>query len=52
MTQKINTYLWFNDQAEEAANLYVDLFKTRPGGQAAESKVTIVARASRGPRWR
>jgi predicted 3-demethylubiquinone-9 3-methyltransferase (glyoxalase superfamily) len=44
MPQKINTYLWFDDQAEEAANLYVDLFKTRPGGQAAESKVTNVAR--------
>jgi predicted 3-demethylubiquinone-9 3-methyltransferase (glyoxalase superfamily) len=44
MSQKINTYLWFNDQAEEAANLYVELFKTRPGGQSAESKVTNVAR--------
>jgi predicted 3-demethylubiquinone-9 3-methyltransferase (glyoxalase superfamily) len=44
MSQKINTYLWFNDQAEESANLYVELFKTRPGGQAAESKVTNVAR--------
>ena len=44
MGQKINTFLWFNDQAEDAANLYVDLFKRRPGGQAAESKVTNVAR--------
>ena len=44
MPQKINTYLWYSDQAEEAANLYVDLFKTRPGAQAAESKVTNVAR--------
>lgn len=42
--QKINTYLWFDDQAEEAANLYVDVFKTRPGAQAAESQVTNVAR--------
>jgi predicted 3-demethylubiquinone-9 3-methyltransferase (glyoxalase superfamily) len=25
--QKITTYLWFNDQAEEAANFYVSLFK-------------------------
>jgi len=25
--QKITTFLWFNDQAEEAANLYVSLFK-------------------------
>ena len=44
MQQKIDTYLWFDDQAEEAANLYVEVFKTRPGAQAAESKVTNVAR--------
>jgi predicted 3-demethylubiquinone-9 3-methyltransferase (glyoxalase superfamily) len=25
--QKITTYLWFNDKAEEAANFYVSLFK-------------------------
>jgi predicted 3-demethylubiquinone-9 3-methyltransferase (glyoxalase superfamily) len=25
--QKIRTFLWFNDQAEEAANFYVSLFK-------------------------
>ncbi|HEU5299282.1 MAG TPA: VOC family protein [bacterium] len=25
--QKITTYLWFDDQAEEAANFYVSLFK-------------------------
>ena len=25
--QKITTFLWFNDKAEEAANLYVSLFK-------------------------
>jgi predicted 3-demethylubiquinone-9 3-methyltransferase (glyoxalase superfamily) len=25
--QKITTFLWFNDNAEEAANLYVSLFK-------------------------
>lgn len=25
--QKITTYLWFNDNAEEAANFYVSLFK-------------------------
>jgi predicted 3-demethylubiquinone-9 3-methyltransferase (glyoxalase superfamily) len=44
MSQKINTYLWFDDQAEEAASLYVDLFKARPGTPGAESKVTNVAR--------
>ncbi len=25
--QKINPFLWFNDQAEEAANFYVSIFK-------------------------
>jgi predicted 3-demethylubiquinone-9 3-methyltransferase (glyoxalase superfamily) len=25
--QKINTFLWFNDQAEEAANFYTSLFE-------------------------
>jgi predicted 3-demethylubiquinone-9 3-methyltransferase (glyoxalase superfamily) len=25
--QKITTFLWFNGQAEEAANFYVSLFK-------------------------
>ena len=39
--QKITTYLWFNNQAEEAASFYVSLFKNskivsikRNGGQA------------------
>jgi predicted 3-demethylubiquinone-9 3-methyltransferase (glyoxalase superfamily) len=27
MSQKIVTFLWFNDQAEEATNYYVSLFK-------------------------
>jgi predicted 3-demethylubiquinone-9 3-methyltransferase (glyoxalase superfamily) len=44
MTQKINTYLWFDNQAEEAADLYVGLFNERPGGPKEESKVTNVAR--------
>ena len=25
--QKITTFLWFNDQAEEAARFYVSIFK-------------------------
>ena len=44
MTQKITTYLWFDDQAEEAASLYVDVFKSRPGTPAGESKVVDVTR--------
>jgi predicted 3-demethylubiquinone-9 3-methyltransferase (glyoxalase superfamily) len=34
--QKITPFLWFNDQAEEAANLYVSLFK--------DSKILSVSR--------
>jgi len=44
MTQKITPYLWYDNQAEEAANLYVDVFKARPGTPAGESKVTDVNR--------
>ena len=44
MTQKITTYLWFDDQAEEAAGRYVALFNDRPGGHKEESKVTSVSR--------
>ncbi|HET9672998.1 MAG TPA: VOC family protein [Actinomycetota bacterium] len=44
MTQKIHTYLWFDTQAEEAANRYVDLFTSRPGAPGVASKVTNVAR--------
>jgi predicted 3-demethylubiquinone-9 3-methyltransferase (glyoxalase superfamily) len=28
--QKITPFLWFDDQAEEGANLYVSVFNTRP----------------------
>lgn len=34
--QKITTFLWFNDQAEEAANFYVSLFRN--------SKIVNIAR--------
>jgi predicted 3-demethylubiquinone-9 3-methyltransferase (glyoxalase superfamily) len=44
MTQKITPYLWFDNQAEEAATLYVDVFKGRPGTPTGESKVTDVTR--------
>jgi predicted 3-demethylubiquinone-9 3-methyltransferase (glyoxalase superfamily) len=38
--QKITPFLWFNDQAEEAANFYTSIFKN--------SKVTGIARYSEG----
>jgi len=44
MTQKIETFLWYEHEAEEAATLYVDLFKTRPGTPVGESAVLNVAR--------
>jgi predicted 3-demethylubiquinone-9 3-methyltransferase (glyoxalase superfamily) len=44
MTQKITPYLWFEKEAEEAASLYIDVFKSRPGTPAGESKVVDVTR--------
>jgi len=38
--QKISPFLWFNDQAEEAANLYVSIFKN--------SKIVSVSRTGDG----
>jgi predicted 3-demethylubiquinone-9 3-methyltransferase (glyoxalase superfamily) len=42
--QKITPFLWFDNQAEEAAELYVSVFNARPGGSGAKSKVLNVAR--------
>ncbi|MCY1081124.1 VOC family protein [Archangium lansingense] len=39
-TQKITTFLWFNQEAEEAANFYVSLFK--------DSKILTVSRYGEG----
>jgi predicted 3-demethylubiquinone-9 3-methyltransferase (glyoxalase superfamily) len=45
--QKIQTFLWFNDQAEEAANLYTSIFKdaktvnTMPGPGGKPMGVTV-----------
>ena len=36
MSQKITPFLWFNDNAEEAANFYTSIFK--------DSKITSIAR--------
>jgi predicted 3-demethylubiquinone-9 3-methyltransferase (glyoxalase superfamily) len=41
--QKITPFLWFDDQAEEAAEFYVSVFNAR-GGSRGESKVLNVAR--------
>lgn len=41
--QKITTFLWYDDQAEEAANHYVEAFSSRPG-TPGESKILDVSR--------
>ena len=40
--QKITPFLWFDDKAEEAANLYVSVFKN--------SKIVSISRKGEGPR--
>jgi predicted 3-demethylubiquinone-9 3-methyltransferase (glyoxalase superfamily) len=42
MAQKIVTYLWFDKQAEEAMNFYVDVFKNSPSDEAADSEVVDI----------
>ncbi|MGE5461152.1 MAG: VOC family protein [Solirubrobacterales bacterium] len=44
--QKITTFLWFDDQAEEAAEFYVSVFRARreTSGGGGESKVLEVSR--------
>jgi predicted 3-demethylubiquinone-9 3-methyltransferase (glyoxalase superfamily) len=47
--QRINPYLWFNDQAEEAANFYVDVFNNRPGTHAAAKVLSVARYGDAGP---
>ena len=42
--QKVTPFLWFDDEAEEAAEFYVSVFNARPDGERAVSKVLGVAR--------
>lgn len=42
--QKITPMLWFDHQAEQAADCYVSVFSKRPGAGRGESKVLDVAR--------
>ena len=47
--KKVTTFLWFNDQAVEAANFYVSLFKGAqivetmpgPGGKPMSAKFSV-----------
>jgi predicted 3-demethylubiquinone-9 3-methyltransferase (glyoxalase superfamily) len=40
--QKITPFMWFDDQAEEAANFYVSIFSLRGGSAAGGSNTKIV----------
>jgi predicted 3-demethylubiquinone-9 3-methyltransferase (glyoxalase superfamily) len=42
--QKITTFLWFDHEAEEAANFYVSVFSDKPGAGAGSSKITEISR--------
>jgi predicted 3-demethylubiquinone-9 3-methyltransferase (glyoxalase superfamily) len=45
--QKITPFLWFDDQAEEAMDFYVDVFNGSPG-KSADSKIVSVKRYEKG----
>jgi predicted 3-demethylubiquinone-9 3-methyltransferase (glyoxalase superfamily) len=43
--QKITTFLWYDDKAEEAANQYVSIFSSRPGAASGGgSKISGITR--------
>jgi predicted 3-demethylubiquinone-9 3-methyltransferase (glyoxalase superfamily) len=44
VAQKIVTFLWFDKQAEEAMNFYVDVFKNSPSEAAKDSAVVEITR--------
>jgi predicted 3-demethylubiquinone-9 3-methyltransferase (glyoxalase superfamily) len=44
--QKITPFLWYDSQAEQAANFYVETFRNAPKGSAGDSKVISTARYS------
>lgn len=46
--QKVSPYLWFDHQAEQAAQHYVDVFNARPGGAETESRVLEIMRGPEG----
>ncbi|MFB3739452.1 MAG: VOC family protein [Candidatus Velamenicoccus archaeovorus] len=42
--QTITPFLWFDHEAEEAANLYVEVFKGRPGGAEGTTEIQAISR--------
>ncbi len=42
--QKISPFLWFDKNAEEAINFYVEVFKNSPRGDASDSEIVDIHR--------
>ena len=42
--QKVTPFLWFDHEAEEAANHYVEVFRERPGGSVGATQVLDLSR--------
>jgi predicted 3-demethylubiquinone-9 3-methyltransferase (glyoxalase superfamily) len=42
--QKIIPFLWFDKNAEEAINFYIDVFKGSPAKEAADSEIISITR--------
>ena len=42
--QKISPMLWFDDQAEAAADHYISVFSKRPGQNRGDSKILDISR--------
>jgi predicted 3-demethylubiquinone-9 3-methyltransferase (glyoxalase superfamily) len=46
--QKITPMLWYDKEAEEAAQHYISVFSKRPGGKKGESRVLAISRYPEG----
>ncbi len=47
--QKITPFLWFDKQAEEAMNFYVEIFSKNPASREGESKIVTIQRYPEDP---
>src|SRR5438045_1093007 len=48
MVQKITPFLWFDKNAEEAMNFYIEVFKGSPSKEAKNSKIVNITRYPEG----
>jgi predicted 3-demethylubiquinone-9 3-methyltransferase (glyoxalase superfamily) len=46
--QKITPFLWFDKNAEEAMNFYIEVFKGSPSGQGKDSEILSITRYPEG----